>query len=163
MSSENLIQTKLNSYTESASESITLKNAVKATIRKPNGTLAIMSLFHKMIYTQLHGKRNLVDTYLTFLSYKLILRQLTLMKVTHRDQILFLSHVPIFTIRAMVKTAKHAPFLTHLYHNLQSLNRMVEAGTLRPLQSYLKMIIPSKFSSQAPTLKLHETLLHNHH
>ena len=43
---------------------------------------------HKMIHTTLHGKRNLVDTYLTFLSYILTLTQSILMKVTHRDQIL---------------------------------------------------------------------------
>ena len=62
-----------------------------------------------MIYTQLHGKRILVDTYLTFLSYILILTQFILMKVTHRDEILFLSHVTVFMIQAMVKTGKLAP------------------------------------------------------
>ena len=41
---------------------------------------------------------------------------------THRDQILLLSHVPTSMIQAMVKTGKYAPFLTHLYHKLQSLN-----------------------------------------
>ena len=37
--------------------------------------------------------------------------------------------------QAMVKTGKHAPFLTHLYHNLQNLNRMIKVRTLRPLQT----------------------------
>ena len=73
-------------------------------------------------YTQLLGKLNLVDTYLIFLSYIPTLTQLVLMIVTHRDQILLLSHVLIFMIQAMVKTRKYAPFLTHLYHKLQSLN-----------------------------------------
>ena len=60
-----------------------------------DGRLTITSLSHKMIYTQLHGKQNLVDTYLTFLSNTLTLTQLILMIVTHRDQILLSSHVPI--------------------------------------------------------------------
>ena len=38
-------------------------------------------------YIQLHRKRSLVDTYLTFLSYIPIPAQSTLMKVTHRDLI----------------------------------------------------------------------------
>ena len=135
LSSENLIQTKLKSYTESASETIILKNLLKTTIRKPNGRLTIIPLSHKMIYTQLHEKRNLVDTYMTFLSYILILTQLILMKVTHEDQILLLSHVPIFKIQAMVKTGKLSPFVTYLYHKLQNANRMVKVGTLRPPQT----------------------------
>ena len=106
----------------------------KTTLRKINGRLTIISFSHK-IYTQLHGKRNLVDTYLTFLSYILILTQLILMKVTHRDQILLLSRVPIFMGQAMVKIGKYAPFLNNLYHNLQNLNRMVKVRTLRPLQT----------------------------
>ena len=112
----NLIQTKLKSYTESASESIILKYLLKTTIRKLDGRLTIISLSHKMIYTQLHGKRNLVDTYLISLSYTLTLTQLILMIAIHRDQILLLSHVPIFMTETMVKTGKHAPFVTHLYH-----------------------------------------------
>ena len=110
-------------------------NYLETTIRKLNGRLTITSLSNKMIYTQLHGKRNLVDSYLTFLSYILILTQLILMKVVHRDQILFLSHAPTFMIQAMVKTGKLAPFLTHLYHNFQSLNRSVKVKILRPLQT----------------------------
>ena len=161
--SENSIQTKLKSYTESASENIILKNPLKTTIRKPNGRLAIISLFHKMIHTQLHGKRNLGDTYLTFLSYILILTQMILMKVTRRDQILLLSHVPILMIQAMVKTGKLARFLTHLCYDLQSLNRMVKLKTLKPLQTYLKLIISIKHPSQARTLKLHVNVRHNHH
>ena len=82
-------------------------------IRKVNGRLTIISLSHKMIHTQLQTKRNWVDTYLTFLSYILILTQLILMKVTQRDQILLLSHVPIFIIQAMVKIGKLAPLRTH--------------------------------------------------
>ena len=132
--SEKSIQTKRESCTEPASESITLKNPLKTTIRKPNGRLTIVSLFHKMIYTQMLGNRILVDTYLTFVSYILILTQLILMKVTHRDHIPLLSQVPIFMIQAMVNTRKHAPFLTHLYHNFQSLNRKVKVK-LKPLQT----------------------------
>ena len=116
--SGNLIQTKLKSYTESASENTTLKNLLKTTIRKLNGRLTIVSLSHKMIYIQLHGKRNLVDTYLIFLSYIPTLTQLILMIVIHRDQILSLSHVPIFMISTTVKTEKHALFLTHRYHTI---------------------------------------------
>ena len=115
----NLIQTKLKSYTESASENTTLKNLLKTTIRKPNVKLTIKSLSHKMIYTQLHGKRSLVDTYLIFLSYIPTLTQLILMIATHKDQIQLLSHVLIFMIQATVKTGKRAPFLTHPYHKLQ--------------------------------------------
>ena len=111
---ETSIQTKLKSYTESASENTILKHLLKTIIRNFNGRLRIISLFHKMIYTPLHGKRNLVDTYLTFLSYILILTQSILMKVTHRDRILLLSRDPIFMIQAMVKIGKLAPLLTHL-------------------------------------------------
>ena len=53
------------------------ENLLKTTIRKLDGRLAIISLSDKTTYTQLLGKRNLVDTYLTFLSYILILTQLT--------------------------------------------------------------------------------------
>ena len=98
------------------------ENLLKTTIRKPNGKLTIISLSHKMIYIQLHGKRNLVDTYLIFLSYIPTLTQLVLTIATHKDQILLLSHVLIFMIQAMVKTGKHASFLTHPYHKLQILN-----------------------------------------
>ena len=61
--------------------------------------------------------------------------QLILMKVTHRDQIPLLSHVPIFMIQAMVRTGKRAPFLTHLVHNFRSRNRMVKVRKLRPTQT----------------------------
>ena len=60
----------------------------ETTITKLDGRLTIISLSHKMIYTQLHGKRNLVDTYLISLSYTLTLTQLILMTAIHRDQIL---------------------------------------------------------------------------
>ena len=52
--------------------------------------------------------------------------QLILMKVTHRDQILLLSHAPLFMIQAMVKTGKLAPLLTQLYYILQIQNRLVK-------------------------------------
>ena len=140
-----------------------LKNLLKSTIRKLNGRLTIKSMSHKTIYTQLHGKRNLVDTYLIFLSYIPILTQLILRKVTHRDQIPLSSHVPIFMIQAMFKTRKLVPVLTQLYYILQILNRMVKVRTLRPPQTWLKMIIPNKCSSQALTLKLHVNPCQNHH
>ena len=139
------------------------KKLLKAIIRKLNGRLAIISLFHKLIYIPLHGKRNLVDTYLTFLSCILSLTQFILMEVKHRDQILLLSRAPIFKIQAMVKIEKLAPLLTHLHYNFQNLNRMAEVKTLRPLQAELKMIIPSKHPSQPRTLKLHMNLSHNRH
>ena len=47
-------------------ESTILKNLLKTFIRKLNGRLTIIFLFRKMIYTPLHGKWNLEDTYLTF-------------------------------------------------------------------------------------------------
>ena len=131
--SENLIQTKLKFYTEFVSENTTLRNLLKITIRKLNSRLTIISLFHKMTYTQLHAKRNTEDLYSISLSYTPTLTQLILMKVTHREQIPFLSHVPIFMIQAMVKTGKFAPCVTHQYHKLQYLNRMVKVRTLRPL------------------------------
>ena len=55
-------------YTESASESTNLKNLLKTIIWKLNGRLAVILSFHKMIYTPLHRKRKLVDTFLIFLS-----------------------------------------------------------------------------------------------
>ena len=87
----------------------------------------------KMIYIQLHGKQNLENTCLTFLLYILILMQSILMKVTHSDQILTLSHVLIFMIRLTVKIGKPAPLLTLHYHKLYRLHRMVNVKTLRPL------------------------------
>ena len=161
--SENKIQTKLKSYTESASESIIPKNIPKTIIRKLNDRLTIISSFYKIRYTQLHGKRNLVDTYLTFLSYTLLLTQLILMKVTHRDQILLLSHVPIFMIHAMVKVGKLAPLLTYPYRKLHILSCMGKIRTLRPLQTYITEIVTNKHPSQVRTLKLHVNLCHHHH
>ena len=132
-------------------------------ITKLNGRLTIISSFHKMIYTQLHGKRNLVDTYLTFLSHILTLKQLILLKVTHRDQILLLSPAPVFMVQEMVKTGKLALLLTQLYYNPRILNRMVKSKKLRPLQTYITKKLPNKHPSQARTLKLHVNLCHNPH
>ena len=160
--SEISIQKVLKYYTESASESIIPKNLLKTVVRKLNGRLTIILSFHKMIYTQLHGKRNLVDTYLTFLSYILTLMQLILMKATHRDQILLLSHVRIFMIQAMVKIGKLSPLLTHLYCVLQIFNRKVKVKTLRPLETHIAMIVTNNHPSHAQTLKLYVTLCHNH-
>ena len=108
-SSENSRQTKFKTCTEFASESIILKILPKTFTWKLNGRSTKISSFHKMIYTPLHGKRNSAYTYLTCLSYILTLTQLILMKVIHKDQILLLSHVPIFKIQAMVKTGKTCP------------------------------------------------------
>ena len=129
------ISVKSQIYTESASENTTLKRLLRTIIRKLNGKLTIILLSHKMTYTQLHGKQNLVDSYLTFLSYILILMQSILMKVIHRDQILSLSHVLFFMMQSMVKTGKLVPVLTQLYYILQILNRMVKVRTLRPPQT----------------------------
>ena len=63
------------------------KNLLKIIIQKHNGKPTTILLSHRMIYIQLHGKRNLVDTYLTFLSYIPNPTQLTSMTVTHRDLI----------------------------------------------------------------------------
>ena len=139
------------------------KNLPKTIIRKLNDRLTIISSFHKMIYTQLHGKRNLVDTYLTFLSDILLLTQLILKKVTHRDKILLLSHVLIFMIQATVKTGTLAPLLTHPYRKLNILSCLVKIRTFRPLQTYSTKIVPIKHPNQARTLKLHVNLCHNHH
>ena len=152
---------KTKSYAESASESTILKNRLKRNIRKLNGSLTIISLFHKMIYTPLHGERNLVDTFLTFLSHILTPTQLILMKVTHT--ILLLSRAPIFMIQAMVKAGKLASLLTHLWYILQILNRMVKVKTLRPSQTYIILIVPNKHLSQARTSELHMNLYNNHH
>ena len=75
-----------------------------------------------------------------------------------KDQILLSSHVPIFMNQAMVKTGKHAPFLTHLYHKIKRLNRMVKVRTLRALLASLKKIISNEHLSQVETLKLHANL-----
>ena len=105
----------------------------------------------------------MVDTYLTFLSYIPIPTQLILMKVTHRDRILLVSRAPNFMIQAMVKIEKLAPLLTHFYYILQILNRMAKIKTLRPLQTYITMIVPNKHPSHARILKLHLNLCNNHH
>ena len=115
-----------------------------------------------MIYTRLHGKRNLVDTHLTFLSYILTLTQLIWMEITHSDQILFMSHVRIFMIQAMFKTGKLVPPLTQLYYHSESLVGAVKLKNLRPLQTWLTMKVPNKYQSQARTVKLHVYLCHNH-
>ena len=52
-----------------------------------------------------------------------------------QDQILLLSHAPLFMIQAMVKTRKLAPLLTHLQYTPQILNRMVRVKTLKPRQT----------------------------
>ena len=136
---------------------------LKTNIRRLNGRLTIILSFQKLIYTQMHGKRNLVDTYLTFLSYIMILTQLILMKVTQRDQTLLLSHVSIFVIHAMIKIGKLAPLLTQLYYNLQIQNSMVKVRTLRPLLTYITKINPNKHPIQVRTLKLNVNLCHIHH
>ena len=85
--SENLTQTKPKFYTKLVFENITPKNPLKIIIQKHNGKLTTILLSHRMIYIQLHGKRNLADSYLTFLSYIPIPTRLTSMTVTHRDLI----------------------------------------------------------------------------
>ena len=117
----------------------------------------------KMIFTPLHGKRNLEDTCLTFTTNILTPTQLILIKVTDRDQILLLSCTPIFMTQAMVKTGTSAPPLTHLKNIQQILNRRVKVKTLRPLQAYVIMIVPHEHLSQIRTLKLHMNLSNNHH
>ena len=155
--------TKLKSYTESASKNTVLKNFLMTAIRKPNGRLMIVLLFHKMIYTPLQGKQNLVDTYLTFLSYILIPMQLILMNVKHRDKILLLSHAPIFMIQVTLITGKPAPLLTHPYYIPQILDCMYEVKILRLPQTFIILIIPNKHPSQIRTSKLHINLCNNHH
>ena len=135
----------------------------KNNYQKLDGRLTIILFYHNMICTPLHGKRSLVDTYLTFLSYELILTQLILMIVKHRDQISSLSLIPISMIQTMVKTGKVDPLLTHLQYNLQIINRMVNVKTLRPPQTDIIMIVPSKHPSQVRTLTLHVNLCNNHH
>ena len=117
----------------------------------------------KMIYTPLHGKRNLVDIYLTFLSHIRILTRMILMKVTRRDQILSLFRAPTFMIQAMVETGKLARLLTQPSYILQILKHMVKVKTLRPPQIYIVRTIPHKHLSQIRTLKLHIKLRNNQH
>ena len=76
-----------------------------------------------------------------------------LVKVTPKDQILFLSRDPILMTQAMVKNAKLALLLTHPQYNLQILNRMVKVKTLRKQQFDVKMIV-KKHLSQRQTLEL---------
>ena len=159
---ENLTQTKLKYYTESASEVTIRKNLLKTFIRKLNGRLTIILFFHKMIYTPLHGKQNLVDTYLTFLSYMLTLTQGILMKETHRDRILSLSRAPFLMIQAIVKTGKFAKLPTQLYYKLLTRHPMVKVKILRPLQTYNITILRRKYLSQRRTLKLHMNLRNKH-
>ena len=104
-----------------------------------------------------------MDTYLTFLSYILILMQWILKKVTGNDQILLLSCTLLIMIQIMVKVGKLAPLLTHLQYNLQIVNCMVKVKSLRPLQAYFTKILPNKHPIPTRTLKLHVNLCHNRH
>ena len=92
---------------------------------------------------------------MTFLSKILTLTQLMLMKVTHKDQILLFSRVLFFMIQETVKIGKLVPLSTQLYYNLQILNCMVKVRTLRPLQTWITMIVPNKHPTQARKLKSH--------
>ena len=145
------MQTKRKFYIEFDSANTILKNLLKTTIRKRNGKPTTTSLSHKMICIQLHGKRNLEDTYSIFLSYILIPTQSNSTIVTHRDQIQLLSRVPIFTIQATVKRGKFDPFLTHQYHNFQRLHRRVKIRTMRPPSIELKMTTPNIYMTQLST------------
>ena len=86
----------------------------KTIIRKLKGGLMIILSNRKIIYTPLHGERKLEGTISTFVFSIKTQMEATLMKVTHRDQILLLSRNPIFMTRATVKTGKLAPILPEL-------------------------------------------------
>ena len=77
----------------------------------------------------------------------------TLMKFTHRDQVVLLSRAPIFLIQATFKTGKLDQLLTHHHCIPQILKRMVKFKTLSPLQTYVIMIVQNKHRSQSRTLK----------
>ena len=91
---------------------------LKIIIWKCNGKPTTILLSRRMIYIQLHGKLNSADTSLIFPSYIPIPTQLTLMKITHKDQIQSLSHALISKTQTMVKIGKFAPFLTNQYREL---------------------------------------------
>ena len=141
---QNLILTKLKSYKESFSENITLKNPLKKIITKLNGRLTVVFLYLKMTYIPLAWEAefggHLFNTTLSILTPT----QMILMRVTHRDQILLFFRSPIFNTQATVKTWKFAPLMTHLWYILQFLYRMAKIKTLRPLHSYVIVIVQRK-------------------
>ena len=159
---ENSVLTKLTYYTESPSESTILTNHPKTITRKLNARMTIILLFHEMTYTHLHGKRNLVDPYLTFLLYKLILTQLILMKVTHTDQTLSLSRALIFVNQAMVKTGETCPTFDPSVVDPSNPKADGQSREVETAPHLTPMIVPNKRSSQARTLKLHMNLCNNH-
>ena len=116
-----------------------------------------------MIPKHLHGKRNLVDTYLTFPSYILTPTELILKKFTHGDQIVFWSRGPIFMIQAMIRTGKLAPLLNYLWYIRQILKCMVQVRTMRKLQTSITRMVLQKHLSQTRALQLHIDLCNNHH
>ena len=160
---ENLKATRPKPYIGRFSGSTTLKPPLMAVIRKSKGTLTLILSYRKIINTPWHGRRYLEDTCLIFLSTIQTLRQLVLMKVTQRDQILLLSRAPIFIIQMVLRTGKPAMLLIHLQYNLQNPNSMVKVKTLRPQQTYVILIVPIKLPSQTLSLILHTNLYIIHH
>ena len=72
------------------------ENPPYTTIRGLNGRLTILVIYLKKIYTPLHGKRKLKDTYFKFPFFILAPTEVILMKVSHSDQRLLLSCAPNF-------------------------------------------------------------------
>ena len=127
----------------------------------PDRKSKIISLFHETIYTPLHGKRSLVDTYLTFLSYILTLTQSILMNVIHRDQIVLLSHV-LFC---------HDPSDGQNWETCPTSDPTVlhpsnpkSHGQSQDIETTADLTNNDSFEQiSEPTLKLHTNLCHNHH
>ena len=116
-----------------------------------------------MVYTPLRGRRKLEDTYLILFLFIPTPTQVTLMEVTHRDHIVVLSRAPFFMTQAMIKTGKLDPLLTHLHYIRQTLNQMIKPKTLRPLHTYIIMMIHNKHVGQTRTLKPLMNLCKIHH
>ena len=79
----------------------------------------------------------------------------SLTKVTHRDQILFLSRSLIFMTQAMTQVGKFVLLSTHLQYIHEILNRMVKVDTLSLQRIYVIIIVPEKRPSQTQTLSPH--------
>ena len=143
-------------------ENKTPKDILKTNMRKPNGKLTILLLYRRMIYTHLHGKQNSEDTCLIFLLSTLTPMLVILMKITPKEQILFLFRGLICMIQTMVKTGKVALFLTHQMYLLQILNCIVKVNTLKSQQTYKTLLTQHKHLSQTQTMIRHTDLCSIH-
>ena len=116
-----------------------------------------------MIYTPLHGKRKLEGKSLIFLLSTLTPRHVSLMKVSHRDQILLSSPLPVFTFPVVVKTRERAKLLTQIQQLPKILIHKVKSRSLWPLQTNVTLIIHTEYTGQTQTLIPHTNLSKNHY